>query len=61
MQRVKTKLGLGTVVYVRNAPPSYTVPEVYSICLDEKKKESEQPPFRSYSGTIFPADEVEFL
>lgn len=56
--RVKTPMGLGTVVYKRMEAPAYIKAEAYSICLDSKKEESERPPFSSYSGTMFPANEV---
>lgn len=60
--RVKTSKGEGTVVYSRNSAESnYKFAHVYSVLLDSKKAESEQPPFPSYSGTIIPAGDVETL
>lgn len=56
--RVMTPLGPGAVAYRRMAPPTYSEVEVYSVCLDSKKAESEKPPFPSYTGTIFKADQV---
>ncbi len=56
--RVMTHLGPGTVVYRRMKPPTYSEVEVYSVCLDHKKAESEKPPFNTYTGTIVPADKV---
>ncbi len=56
--RVMTHLGPGTVVYRRMKPPTYGEVEVYSVCLDSKKAQSEQPPFPSYTGTIVKAEEV---
>lgn len=60
--RVKTSKGEGVVVYARMGSAShYRFAEVYSVLLDSKKAESEQPPFPSYSGTIIPANDVEKL
>lgn len=56
--RVSTPQGNGSVVYSRMGAPDYNKPIAYSVCLDKKKAESEQPPFPSYSGTIIPADQV---
>ncbi len=60
-QRVNTPLGEGAVVYQRMAPPSYTEVEAVSVLLDSKKAESERPPFPSYSGTTFPAEQISLL
>lgn len=57
-QRVRTRLGEGSVVYVRLRYPDYQEAEAYSVCLDSKKALSEQPPFPNYTGTIFAANEV---
>jgi hypothetical protein len=56
--RVITPQGVGTVVYKRMKPPTFGEVDVYSVCLDHKKAETEQPPFPSYTGTIFKADMV---
>lgn len=56
--RVMTPGGPGEVVYKRMAPPTYSEVEVYSVCLDAKKAASEQPPFPSYTGTIYKAEMV---
>ena len=45
----------GTVVYVRNAPPTYSKPGAYSILLDTRKNDV------GYTGSIFPAGVVEIL
>jgi len=57
--RVTTHLGPGTVVYKRMKPPTFSEVEVYSVCLDHKKAESEKPPFSSYSGTIVKAEDCQ--
>jgi hypothetical protein len=59
--RVVTPLGAGAVAYARMAPPEYVLPVSYSVVLDAKKAESEKPPFPAYSGTVFPADQVQPL
>jgi hypothetical protein len=57
--RVNTPLGPGSVVYKRlKHYTEYSEAEMYSVFLDSKKAEMEQPPFPSYSGTAFPADQV---
>lgn len=56
--RVNTPLGAGSVIYSRMAGPDYCSVAAYSVCLDSRKAESEQPPFPSYSGTVFPAEQV---
>lgn len=56
--RVMTPGGAGAIVYKRMAPPTYAEVEVYSVCLDSKKAESEKPPFPSYTGTIVKAEDV---
>lgn len=56
--RVRTPQGCGSVVYRRMKAPTFSEVDCYSVCLDAKKKESETPPFPSYSGTVFPADAV---
>lgn len=56
--RVNTPQGPGTVVYKRMAPPTFSQVDVYSVCLDSKKAESEKPPFNTYTGTIFKAEMV---
>lgn len=56
--RVNTPLGPGSVIYLRLEGPEYREAGMYSVCLDYRKAESEQPPFPSYSGTAFPADQV---
>ena len=50
--RVTTPRGPGTVAYVRNLPPTYTMPEAVSVVLDANKG---QP---GYAGTGFRADVV---
>jgi hypothetical protein len=50
--RVLTPLGLGTVAYVRMAPPEYTAPAAVSVVLDVK---ADRP---GYTGTLFPATAV---
>lgn len=57
--KVVTPKGPGTVVYTRMKAPDYSQPEAYSVLLDSAKQASEQPPFPTASGTIFPSDEVE--
>jgi len=59
--RVMTPVGPGTVVYVRINPPTFAEVDVYSICLDSRKAESEKPPFPSYRGTVFKAEHVSAL
>ena len=49
---------LGTVVYQRMKAPQFSEVEAVSVLLDEKKAASQKPPFPSYSGTIFPAEQV---
>lgn len=56
--RVLTPEGPGTVAYKRMKGPTYAEVECYSVCLDHKKAACEQPPFPSYTGTIFPAELV---
>ena len=56
--RVMTPQGPGVVIYRRMAGPDYRNVEAYSVCLDHKKAASEKPPFPSYTGTVFPAEEV---
>jgi hypothetical protein len=56
--KVNTPLGPGTVVYLRMKAPELREAGMYSVCLDSRKAESEQPPFPSYSGTTFPAEQV---
>jgi hypothetical protein len=56
--RVMTPGGAGTVVYKRMAPPDFFEVDVYSVCLDTRKAETEKPPFPSYSGTIYKAEMV---
>lgn len=56
--RVITPGGPGEVVYRRMAPPTYAEVDVYSVCLDSKKAESEKPPFPTYTGTIYKAEQV---
>ena len=51
--RVTTPLGLGTVVYVRMAPPDYNTVEVVSVALDVRRGDPR------YGGTIFKIDDVE--
>lgn len=54
--RVITKNGkLGTVVYIRFAPPSFNQILALSITLDERK---ENP---GYTGTMFSVDDVNHL
>ena len=57
--RVRTSLGNGRVMYQRLAPPDYSTPQSYCVYLDSKEAESLLPPFPLYTGTIFPAIEVE--
>jgi hypothetical protein len=56
--KVNTKFGFGTVISRRMASPTYSTVAAYSVSLDDKRRESEQPPFRSYSGTVIPAEDV---
>lgn len=56
--RVNTPNGPGSVIYKRMAGPDYTRVAMYSVCLDYRKAESEQPPFPNYSGSAFPAEEI---
>jgi hypothetical protein len=53
---VMTPQGIGTVVFKRMQAPTYATVDVYSVCLDSRKAESE-----SYSGTIYKAYQVESL
>ena len=55
---VMTPSGPGTVVYKRMASPDYTTVQMYSVALESRVAESAKPPFPSYSGTAFPADQV---
>lgn len=50
--RVNTRLGYGTVKYLRMAPPAYRHPEAVSVVLDRRTANA------AYSGTIFAAHEV---
>ena len=50
-QRVKTPLGVGTVVYQRMSPPDYTDAFAVSVKLDSKKNPE-------YNRTIFPAEAI---
>ena len=54
--RAYTPLGPGIVVYKRYGTHDNVI--AYSIALDDRVAESERPPFRSYSGTIFDAKDV---
>lgn len=56
--KVMTPMGPGTVVYRRMASPSYAEVDAYSVALDHKVAEAQKPPFPSYSGTVFPAEQV---
>lgn len=58
--RVMTHLGPGTVVS-RRMDHLGDINQVacYSVCLDHKKEESEKPPFRTYTGTTIPAENVQ--
>jgi hypothetical protein len=49
---VSTPLGLGTVVYVRMAPPNFTEMAAVSVALDAKLNRA------GYTGTMFDADDV---
>lgn len=49
--RVNTTMGPGTVVYRRLT--EFGEVSAYSVLLDSKKEESEKPPFKTYTGTIF--------
>ena len=51
--RVKTRLGMGTVEYWRNAPPTFDVASAVSVRLDSKVG------FPGYVGTMFSMAEVE--
>lgn len=53
--RVTTKLGPGSVAYVRMAPPTYSQPEAVSVVLDDRKRRP------GYTGTIFAAAEVKVV
>ncbi len=57
--RVITPGGPGEVISKRMSAPTFTEAEAYSVCLDSKKAESEKPPFPSYSGTTYPAADVQ--
>jgi hypothetical protein len=52
--RVSTKLGTGTVAYVRMAPPDYATVEAVSVRLDKKMG-------GAYTGTILSAADVTAL
>lgn len=54
--RVLAKGNPGTVAYRRMKPPEYAVAEVYSVVLDDCRKENP-----GYVGTIFPAIDVTAL
>ncbi len=56
--RVMTPGGAGSVISCRMAGPTYSEVASYSVCLDSKKAESERPPFPTYNGTTYPADQV---
>jgi len=56
--KVMTPLGPGKVNYKRMAAPTYAEAEVYSVLLDDKVEATKHPPYPSYSGTIFPAEDV---
>lgn len=56
--RIKSSGQLGTVAYVRFAPPDYSHPLVYSILLDEKFRPKDYLGI-GYAGSIFKAEEVE--
>lgn len=47
--RVVTPGGLGTVAYVRMAPPAYADPACYSVRLDARP---------GSAGTVYPAEQV---
>lgn len=51
-QKVMTPQGVGTVNYVRMAPPDFTVPEAVSVFLEKHDSRI------NYSGTIFKFDDV---
>lgn len=50
--RVVTPEGLGTVVYVRNAPPDYATVEAVCVLLDAKKDRS------GYVSTVYPVEQI---
>jgi hypothetical protein len=50
--RVITPQGIGSVAFVRMAPPSYTAPGAISVILDSQ---CNRP---GYNGTIMPASDV---
>jgi hypothetical protein len=54
-ERVRTPLGLGTVVYQRLAAPEYREAEAVSVVLDSERARID------YRGTILPAGDVEPL
>ena len=54
--RVLTTQGPGNIVYCRMKAPDFTEVAVYSVFLDIKKDSIEG--IKSYSGTIFPANQV---
>jgi hypothetical protein len=56
--RVITPHGAGYVLYVRMQGPNYTEVAAYSICLDDKLKASQEPPFPFYNGTIYHPEDV---
>lgn len=60
-QKVKTPLGEGIVNYQRMAYPNYSEAEFVSVFLKKKLEEMNKPPFPNYSGTIFPAKDIEIL
>lgn len=55
--RVSTPLGPGVVVYKRYGSSDSEV-AAYSVALDHKVAAMQLPPFPSYTGTIFAANDV---
>ena len=56
--RVQTPHGVGTIVGNRMMSPSYNEVGSYIVSLDAKQAASNKPPFPSYTGTVFPANQV---
>ena len=50
--KVMTPLGMGVVVSVRRAPPTYSTVAAYYVILESKKYDA------NYNGTVFSAADV---
>jgi len=53
--KVSTPLGLGTVAYVRMAPPDYSSAQAVSVVLDARRGKP------GYTGTMFKASDVSWV